>query len=58
MLQNPITAKSQFFGKIKIRKKALVLQLFKSLKKLKDFHQRAGKRTNDFLVDYLIFYTF
>jgi hypothetical protein len=57
MLQNPRTTKSQFFGKIKI-KKGPGIAIIQKLKKSKDFHERADKRIDDLLANYLIFYTF
>jgi hypothetical protein len=58
MLQNPRTAKSQFFGKIKIRQRPQYCNYSKALKKWKDFHERVDKRIDDLLANYLIFYTF
>jgi len=57
MFQNPGTAKSHYFGTIKF-KKGFITTIIQSLKQLKDFHERASKRTNDLLANYLIFYTF
>jgi hypothetical protein len=45
----------KFFEKLEKSPDTTIIQKFK---KLKDFHERAGKRTNDLLANYLIFYTF
>jgi hypothetical protein len=38
--------------------KGLGTTIIQKLKNSKDFHERAGKRTDDLLANYLIFYTF
>jgi hypothetical protein len=57
MLEIPRTAKFDSLEKSKLEKSPGTT-IIQKLKKSKDFHERASKRTNDLLADYLNFYTF